>query len=155
METETEWLTFCRQHIETSFETHFPKRPTFCRQQIETEWKCWNVGPNFNSICAWVFNYYTPSQWSYSVRLSVRPWACLPWGAHHRQDTCQVNKSFIRKCEVLSACIEYILCVNKWPWFVTRFCSFTWQVHCLWYIITWCAVHCFSSVHCTQCIVQI
>ena len=23
------------------------------------------------------------------------------------------------------------------------------------YIITWCAVHCFSSVHCTQCIVQI
>ena len=26
----------------------------------------------------------------------------------------------------------------------------------IWYgIITWCAVHCFSSVHCTQCIVQI
>ena len=23
------------------------------------------------------------------------------------------------------------------------------------YFITWCAVHCFSSVHCTQCIVQI
>ena len=22
-------------------------------------------------------------------------------------------------------------------------------------IVTWCAVHCFSSVHCTQCIVQI
>ena len=26
---------------------------------------------------------------------------------------------------------------------------------CLHRIITWCAVHCFSSVHCTQCIVQI